>query len=127
MMTDFLMIAALVLIAAFFWQLRQMAEIARRYMERECARQRVQLVAIAMDAARPTLGGATGLGWRAGFMFEFSTDGINQFRGKLRMRGNQIEKIEWPIFPEPEWQQAPSSKGKFGGGCGSSCGSGRCH
>ena len=126
MMTDFLMIAALVLIAAFFWQLRQMAEISHRFIERECARQRVQLIAVAMDNARPSLGGTTGIGWRASYLFEFSTDGINQFRGHVKMHGTRIEKIEWPIFPEPEWQQAPSSKGKFGGGCGSSCGGG-CH
>ncbi|MCH1919848.1 DUF3301 domain-containing protein [Shewanella sp. A3A] len=128
MMTDFLMIAALVLIAAFFWQLRQMAEIAKRFIERECSRQRVQFLAVAMDNARPSFGGTTGIGWRASFMFEFSTDGINQFKGTVRMRGNQVQKIEWPIFPEPDWQQAPSARGKFGGGCGgSSCGSGGCH
>ena len=35
MMTDFLLFAALVVVAAFFWQLRQMAEISRLPMEME--------------------------------------------------------------------------------------------
>ncbi len=127
MMSDFILIVAVVVVAAFFWQLRQMAEISRRYAEKSCAGQKVQLLAIAMESAKPSIGGTTGLCWRAKFMFEFSTDGINQYRGHINMRGKKIEKINWPIFPEPEWMDAPMAKGKFGG-CGgaSSCNSGKC-
>ncbi|HCD15188.1 DUF3301 domain-containing protein [Shewanella sp.] len=128
MMTDFLLIAALVMIAAFFWQLRQMAELSRVFAERECQRQKVQMLAIAMESARPSIGGKNGLCWKARFMFEFSTDGINQYRGHILMHGKQIQKIEWPIFPEPEWHEAPTARGSVGGGCGSGggCSSGKC-
>ncbi|MCL1073593.1 DUF3301 domain-containing protein [Shewanella dokdonensis] len=125
MMTDFLLMAGVVVIAAFFWQLRQMAEICRQFAEREVQRQRVQLLSVAMASARPSLGGA-GLGWKASFQFEFSTDGINQFKGHIHMLGKRIQKIEWPIFPEPDWSQAPTNRGKVGGGCGG-CSSGGCH
>ncbi|MDF0534479.1 DUF3301 domain-containing protein [Shewanella yunxiaonensis] len=125
MMTDFLMMAGLVVIAAFFWQLRQMAEICRQFAEREVKRQRVQLLSVAMNSARPCLG--AGLGWKANFQFEFSTDGINQYKGHILMIGKRIQKIEWPIFPEPEWEQAPTSRGKVSGGCGGGCRSGGCH
>lgn len=129
MMSDLLLIIALVIVAAFFWQLRQMAELSRVFAERECAKQKVQLLAIAMESARPSLGGATGICWKAKYFFEFSTDGMNQYRGHLWMLGKKIQKIEWPIFPEPEWLEAPMAQGKFGGCGGSSknsCGSGKC-
>ncbi|WP_144209798.1 DUF3301 domain-containing protein [Shewanella donghaensis] len=127
MMSDFILIVAVVVIAAFFWQLRQMAEISRMYAENACGKQKVQLLAIAMESARPSFGGTTGLCWRAKFMFEFSTDGMNQYRAHIHMHGKKIEKINWPIFPEPEWMDAPMAKGKFGG-CGgvSSCNTGKC-
>ena len=128
MMSDFLLIVALVVIAAFFCQLRNMAEVSRVIAEQACGKQNVQLLAIAMVSARPSLGGHTGLCWRAKFMFEFSTDGMNQYRGHINMHGKKVSKIDWPIFPEPEWIDAPMAKGKFGG-CGSSnsCNSGKCH
>ncbi|WP_394200366.1 DUF3301 domain-containing protein [Shewanella waksmanii] len=129
MMTDFLMIAALVVIAAFFWQLRQMAELSRVYAGSECKKQRVQLLSIAMESARPSIGGSSGLTWNAKFLMEFSTDGINQYRAHIWMHGKRIKKVEWPIFPEPEWMEAPIAKGSVGG-CGGgarrSCNSGRC-
>lgn len=128
MMTDFLLIAGLVIIAAFFWQLRQMAELSRVFATSECKKQRVQLLAIAMESARPSIGGTSGLTWKAKFLLEFSTDGINQYKASIWMHGKKIQKIQWPIFPEPEWQEAPESTGKFGGGCGSrgGCNSGSC-
>lgn len=128
MMTDLLLLLGVALVAAFFWQLRQMAEIARLFSEKECKRQKVQLLAVAQLSARPTLGASTGIGWKATYLFEFSTDGINQYRGHIQMLGKKIQKIEWPIFPEPEWHEAPTARGSLGGGCGSrsSCNSGSC-
>ncbi len=127
MMTDFLLIAGLVVIAAFFWQLRQMAEISRVYANSECKKQRVQFLSVAMESARPSIGGSQGICWKATFVFEFSTDGINQFKAKIDMHGKRIKKVHWPIFPEPEWHQAPEARGSMGG-CGgkSSCNSGGC-
>ncbi len=118
-MTDLLLILFIFLIAAFFWQLRQMAETSRKFAERETSRQRVQLLSVAMATARPSIGGATGLCWKAKFVIEFSTDGINQLRSDFVMHHNRIHSINWPVFPEPEWEHAPESKGKIGGCCGS--------
>ncbi|AZQ09822.1 DUF3301 domain-containing protein [Shewanella khirikhana] len=128
MMTDLLLLLGVALVAAFFWQLRQMAELARLFAEKECKRQKVQLLAVAQLSARPTLGASTGIGWKATYLFEFSTDGINQYPGHIQMLGKKIQKIEWPIFPEPEWHEAPTARGSLGGGCGSksSCNSGSC-
>ncbi len=128
MMTDFLMIAALVVIIAFFWQLRQIAELSRPFARSECRKQRVQLLSIAMESARPSIGGSSGLTWRTKFLMEFSTDGINQYKANIWMHGKRVEKIKWPIFPEPEWHEAPEASGTIGGGCGSrgGCKSGGC-
>lgn len=119
MMTDFLLIAALVIIAAFFWQLRQMAELSRLFASSECKKQRVQFLAIAMESARPSIGGSSGLTWKAKFLLDFSTDGLNQYQATIWMQGKKIQKIQWPIFPEPEWLDAPQASGSIGGGCGS--------
>lgn len=119
MMSDLLFIIALVILAAFFWQLRQMAELSRTFAQSECSKQRVQLLAIAMESARPSLGGTTGICWKAKYLLEFSTDGLNQYNAHIWMQGKKIQRIEWPIFPEPEWQQAPMASGSCGsrGGC----------
>ncbi|MBM7073031.1 DUF3301 domain-containing protein [Shewanella sp. OPT22] len=119
MMTDLLLILGIALIAAFFWQLRQMAETSRRFSERESAKQRVQLLSVAMSSARPSLGGSTGLCWKATFLLEFSTDGINRYQAEFVMLHNRIISIDWPVFPEPDWMEAPASRGKIGGCCGS--------
>ncbi|NKF50231.1 DUF3301 domain-containing protein [Shewanella sp. WXL01] len=127
MMSDFLIIVAVVVIAAFFWQLRQMAELSKAYAEQSCGKQRVQFVSIAMLNASPSIGGQTGLCWNAKFMFEFSTDGENLFKAHIDMKGKTIKKVSWPIFPEPDWQSAPMARGKFGGcGSGGGCNSGKC-
>ena len=122
MMTDLLMILVLFVIVGFFWQLRQMAEHSKHFVENECIKQNVQLLAIAQESAKPCFGGHSGISWKTKYFFEFSTDGLNQYRGYLWMIDKKIQKIEWPIFPEPEWQQAPlARKGNCGtnGGCNS--------
>ena len=128
MMTDFLLFAAVIVIVAFFWQLRQMAELSRVFADRECHKQKVQLLAIAMESARPSIGGSSGLTWKAKYLLEFSTDGINQYRAHIWMHGKTVKKVDWPIFPEPEWFEAPEARGSVGGSCGSrgNCNTGKC-
>ena len=119
MMTDLLLILGIALIAAYFWQLRQMAETSRRFAERESAKQKVQLLSVAMASARPSFGGNTGICWKAKFLLEFSTDGINRYQAEFVMLHNRIISIDWPVFPEPDWMEAPTARGKIGGCCGS--------
>lgn len=128
MLTDFLFFVVILVIVAFFWQLRQMAELSRVFAANECKKQHVQLLAVAMESARPSIGGSSGLTWKAKFILEFSTDGLNQFRAHLWMHGKKVNKIKWPIFPEPEWLEAPEARGSVGGSCGSrgGCNSGKC-
>ena len=127
-MTDLLFFIAVILIVAFFWQLRQMAELSRIFAYRECQKQKVQLLAIALETARPCIGGSSGLTWKIKYLLEFSTDGINQYQAKILMHGKVIQQIQWPIFPEPEWFEAPETKGSVGGSCHSqsNCDSGKC-
>ena len=129
MMSDLLIVAALIAVAAYFWQLRQMAELSRTFVEQACKRQNVQLLSVAMESAKPSLGGHAGFCWNAKFLFEFSTDGLNQHNGYIFMHGKKVRNIDWPIFPEPDWMDAPLSKGKFSS-CSShntSCSSGKCN
>ena len=119
MMTDLLLILGIFLVAAFFWQLRQMAETSRRFAERESSKQKVQLLSVAMASARPSFGGSTGLCWKAKFFLEFSTDGINRYQAEFIMLHNRILSVDWPVFPEPDWMEAPMARGKIGGCSGS--------
>ena len=66
--------------------------------------------------------------WKAKYLLEFSTDGINQYKAEIWMHGKKVQKVKWPIFPEPEWLDAPESRGSVGGSCGSkgSCNTGKC-
>ncbi|WP_299490648.1 DUF3301 domain-containing protein [uncultured Shewanella sp.] len=114
MMIDIFIILILIIVIIFFWQLRQMAEVSRIYVNKECQKQQVQLLAIAQDSARPSLGGNTGFTWKARYLFEFSTNGIDKHQGNIWLLGTRIQKIEWPVFPEPEWQGAPDAKGQIG-------------
>ena len=53
MMTDLLIILGLLVVAAFFWQLRQMAEQSRRFVETECSKQKVQLLSVRHGVCPP--------------------------------------------------------------------------
>ncbi|TKB49587.1 DUF3301 domain-containing protein [Ferrimonas aestuarii] len=115
-------------IAAVFWQLRQVAEFAEFHSKRECDRRRLQWVSTARTKARLGFIPGQGLGWRTEFQCEFSTDGINRLHSTLLFSGKKLSDVKMPLYPEPEWQQAPQAKGRIGG-CGgggapaSSCGS----
>lgn len=107
MISDLLLILALFLVIIYFWQLRQMAELSHHFIQQACIKQNVQLISTALKTAKPMLGGQSGISWKATYLFEFSTDGLNKYKGYLWMQSKTVVKIEWPIFPEPEWEHSP--------------------
>lgn len=110
MLGDVVLLMVLVFVGLWFWQLRQMAEASERHAKRACNSQNLQLLAVALQRARPAFGGNSGLSWRGSYLFEFSTDGVNRLQATMTLHGQTLLGIDWPVFPEPEWQHAPESK-----------------
>ncbi|GAA5190540.1 DUF3301 domain-containing protein [Ferrimonas gelatinilytica] len=121
-------------IAMLFWQLRQISEAAGFHAQRLCQQRRLQLLNVARVKARLGKIPGHGLGWRTEYQVEFSTDGLNSLTAKMAFLGPRLNEATLPLYPEPEWQQAPANRGRIGmgscssSGCGSksSCGSKRC-
>ncbi|TKB49732.1 DUF3301 domain-containing protein [Ferrimonas sediminicola] len=130
-LTDLILGLVVCGIAAIFWQLRQISEIAEFHAKRVCQKRRLQWISTARVQARLGFIAGQGLGWNTRYQCEFSTDGMNRLYAVLVMNGRKLKDVEMPLYPEPEWQEAPESKGRIGG-CGgggaptSNCSSGGC-
>ncbi|WP_298440514.1 DUF3301 domain-containing protein [uncultured Ferrimonas sp.] len=136
---DLMLLMSCAVVGMLFWQLRQISEGATLHAHRLCRQRRLQFLTVARIKARIGKVPGSGLGWNSEYQFEFSTDGLNTLTATMLFTGNKLKDIKMPLYPEPEWQQAPDSQGRIGmGGCGggspvsscstnkSSCGSGSC-
>ncbi len=114
---DLVLLFACGLVAMLFWQLRQISEAAAIAAQRLCQQRRLQLLNSARVHSR--IGKIThgGLGWRTRYQLEFSTDGLNTLQATLIFSGHRLQDIQMPLYPEPEWQQAPTAQGRIGAGC----------
>ncbi|GAA4878178.1 DUF3301 domain-containing protein [Ferrimonas pelagia] len=112
------------LIGLLFWQLRQISEGAEFHARRLCQQRRLQMLNVARIKARLGKIPGNGIGWHTEYQIEFSTDGLNSLTATLEFLGNRLKDTKLPFYPEPEWQDAPQSRGRVGmGGCGGgSCG-----
>ncbi len=120
---ELMLLLACGVIAMLFWQLRQISEAAGFHARRLCQQRRLQLLNVARVKARLGKVPGHGLGWRTEYQVEFSTDGLNSLTATLQFWGPRLSDATLPLYPEPEWQQAPSSRGRIGMG---SCSSGGC-
>ncbi|WP_028117278.1 DUF3301 domain-containing protein [Ferrimonas senticii] len=125
---DLLLLMSCAAVGMLFWQLRPISEGATLHAYRLCQQRRLQFLNVARTKARLGKVAGSGLGWHCEYQLEFSTDGINHLKATLHFSGRKLTDIKMPLYPEPDWQQAPSAQGRIsvGGGCGggsSSCGS----
>ncbi len=123
---DLIILMILAGVGAFFWQLRRISELAQFHAQRACQQRRLQLLNVARSKARLGRVPGSGIGWHCEYQCEFSTDGLNQLTARIEMLGHRLKAVHMPLYPEPEWQQAPTAQGRIGmGSCGggaSSCG-----
>ncbi|SHI10903.1 DUF3301 domain-containing protein [Ferrimonas marina] len=120
---DLMLLMLCGLVGMLFWQLRQISEGAEFHARRLCQQRRLQMLNVARVQARLGRIPGQGIGWKTRYQVEFSTDGLNSLKAELEFLGNRLKDTQMPFYPEPEWQQAPQSRGRVGMG---SCGGGSC-
>ncbi|WP_163932963.1 DUF3301 domain-containing protein [Paraferrimonas sp. SM1919] len=108
-MMDLLLIVLMAGIMLWFWQIRTMAETAKRYITKQCQLNNLQFLSIAQTRAKPFFGGQQFFSWAVDYQFEFSTDGENSYQGQVTLKANKVSNIVWPVYPEPSWISPPNS------------------
>ena len=120
---DLMLLLACGMVGMLFWQLRQISEGAEFHAHRLCKQRRLQMLNVARVKARLGKIPGNGIGWHTQYRVEFSTDGLNSLVATLDFMGNRLKDTHIPFYPEPEWHEAPLSRGRVGMG---SCGGGSC-
>jgi len=98
---DLLFILLVVICATLIWKLRQQSEYAKELTEKHCIKLDLQLLSFARSNFNFKLG-ANFL--QASFIFEFSSDNENSYKGKLFLSGLHRPQFELPVYRsfEPE-------------------------
>ena len=80
MIWDLLFILVMVLVGTTIWKLRQQSELAKKMIEQHCKKLELQLLSFARSRFNYKLGSDF---LQASFVFEFSSDGDNNYQGTL--------------------------------------------
>lgn len=94
---DILLFAVIIAVSFQFWRIRAISEYARRYLERYCDTQALQLISVARSKTRLTLFKAK-LDWYTEFTFEFSSTGEERYFGILSLRGLTVVNTDMPAY-----------------------------
>jgi len=92
---DLLFILFVVICATLIWKLRQQSEYAKQLIEQECIKLDLQLLSVARSNFNFKLGPDF---LRASFIFEFSSDNENSYKGKLMLNGLLRARFEFPVY-----------------------------
>ena len=94
-MIDLLFILFAVVCATLIWKLRQQSEYAQQLIEKHCIKLDLQLLSFARSNFNFKLGPHF---LQASFVFEFSSDNENSYRGKLFLSGLMRPRFELPVY-----------------------------
>ncbi len=94
-MTDLLLILFCVIAGALFWKLRQQSEYARELIQKQCQKLDLQLLSVSRSRFNYRLGKDF---LQASFVFEFSSDNENCYRGRLFLNGLHRPRFELPVY-----------------------------
>lgn len=101
-LTSVMLIALLSTIAALFWQIRQLGELAQQHAERYCRQHQLQYLDIARQRNRLSFSrgesGQRGPYWRTEFCFGFSSDREHRYEGTLVMANRRLLQIKTPVY-----------------------------
>ncbi|WP_025563212.1 DUF3301 domain-containing protein [Psychromonas sp. SP041] len=95
MIWDLLFILIMVLIGTTIWKLRQQSELAKRMIEQHCNKLELQLLSFARSRFNYKLGSDF---LQASFVFEFSSDGDNNYQGTLTLNGLVKPRFQLPAY-----------------------------
>lgn len=119
-LTTIILIVLLCFIAATFWHIRQLGELAQQHAQRYCSQQQLQFLDIARQQLRLSLGRkelkSLGIYWRTEYSFGFSSDREHRYEGVLVMANRRLLHIETPVYRtthdtqhEQPFNQAPQA------------------
>jgi len=92
---DLLFILLVVTCATLIWKLRQQSEYAKELIEKHCIKLDLQLLSFARSNFNFKLGPNF---LQASFIFEFSSDNENSYKGKLFLSGLLRPRFELPVY-----------------------------
>jgi len=95
MIWDLLFILLMVLIGTTIWKLRQQSELAKKLIEQHCHKLDLQLLSFARSRFNFQLGNDF---LQASFVFEFSSDGDNNYQGTLTLNGLVRPRFQLPAY-----------------------------
>jgi hypothetical protein len=92
---DLLFILLMVLAGSTIWKLRQQSELAKKLTENHCHRLDLQLLSFSRSHFNFKLGSDF---LQASFVFEFSSDGDNNYQGTLTLNGLVKPRFQLPAY-----------------------------
>ncbi|MEL0660970.1 DUF3301 domain-containing protein [Psychromonas arctica] len=95
MIWDLLFILVMVLVGTTIWKLRQQSELAKKMIEQHCNKLELQLLSFARSRFNYKLGSDF---LQASFVFEFSSDGDNNYQGTLTLNGLVKPRFQLPAY-----------------------------
>ncbi|MEG3754308.1 DUF3301 domain-containing protein [Psychromonas arctica] len=99
---DLLFILLMVLVGTTIWKLRQQSELAKKLTEVHCHKLGLQLLSFSRSRFNFTLGSDF---LQASFVFEFSSDGDNNYQGGLTLNGLIKPRFQLPAYRVVDDQQ----------------------
>tara|TARA_R110001592_G_scaffold13583_2_gene62067 strand:+ start:2092 stop:2412 length:321 start_codon:yes stop_codon:yes gene_type:complete len=94
-MWDLLFILGMVFVGTSIWKLRQQSELAKKLTEQHCHKLDLQLLSFARSRFNFKLGSDF---LQASFIFEFSSDGNNNYQGSLTLNGLVKPRFQLPAY-----------------------------
>ncbi|RBW41641.1 DUF3301 domain-containing protein [Psychromonas sp. B3M02] len=102
-MWDLLFILLMVLAGTTIWKLRQQSELAKKLTEMHCQKLDLQLLSFSRSRFNFKLGSDF---LQANFVFEFSSDGDNNYQGTLTLNGLVKPRFQLPAYRVVDEQQS---------------------
>ncbi|WP_413692617.1 DUF3301 domain-containing protein [Psychromonas sp. KJ10-2] len=100
---DLLFILLMVLAGTTIWKLRQQSELAKKITEMHCQKLDLQLLSFSRSRFNFKLGSDF---LQANFVFEFSSDGDNNYQGTLTLNGLVKPRFQLPAYRVVDEQQS---------------------
>ena len=88
----------LFLLCWYFIYLRQVSEVAKKYLDRHCEHASLQFITLARRSSRWKLSKRYGLCLYSIFDFEFSGDGESNNEGTITLYGLKLDNINLPVY-----------------------------
>ena len=94
---NILLLSLIIAISFQFWRLRGISESIISFAKHYCKKEGLQYIALARIKTRPGVYKGQ-LDWRITYSLHFSSDGENEYVGKIETIGKSVFKVDLPVF-----------------------------